>query len=42
MAQRGAAAVAVMRGSIEREDVHQLETFSQLKTIRQLLQAHAR
>ncbi len=42
MEQRGAAAVAAMRGSIEREDVHQLETFAQLKTIRQLLQAYAR
>ena len=40
--QRGAAAVAAMRGTIDREDTHQLETFSQLKTIRSLLQAHAR
>lgn len=40
--QRAAAAVAAMKGSIEREDLHQMETFSQLKTIRTLLQAHAR
>lgn len=40
--QRAAAAVAAMKGSIEREDLHQMETFSQLKTIRILLQAHAR
>mmetsp|Transcript_19713 Transcript_19713/g.59561 ORF Transcript_19713/g.59561 Transcript_19713/m.59561 type:complete len:809 (-) Transcript_19713:69-2495(-) len=39
---RGAAAVAALRGSIEREDVHQLESFAQLKVVRQLLQAHAR
>lgn len=39
--QRAAAAVAAMKGSIEREDLHQMETFSQLKTIRALLQAHA-
>lgn len=39
---RGATAVAALRGSIEREDVHQLETFAQLKTVRQLLQAYAR
>lgn len=40
--QRAAAAVAAMKGSIEREDLHQMETFSQLKTIRALLQAHTR
>jgi hypothetical protein len=40
--QRAAAAVAAMKGSIEREDLHQMETFSQLKTIRALLAARAR
>ena len=40
--QRAAAAVAAMKGSIEREDLHQMETFSQLKTIRALLAARTR
>lgn len=40
--QRAAAAVAAMKGSIEREDLHQMETFSQLKNIRALLAARTR